>query len=369
MKVPFYSFEFQNALIKKDVLSAVEKVFDSEWYILGESVKSFEQEYAAFNQVRHCVGVGNGLDALQIALKALGIRKGDEVIVPANTFIATWLAVSALGAVPVPVEPDPSTYNLDPERAQAAITARTKAILPVHLYGQACEMEAIMAIAKKHGLYVVEDNAQAQGAAYKGKMTGSFGQINATSFYPAKNLGALGDAGAITTDDEKLAEKVRLIRNYGSARKYYNEIIGQNSRLDELQAAILRVKLPKLTGWTQKRIAAAHCYLESLKGTGDIQLPEQAPGATHVYHVFVIRTRHRDALQAFLADRGIETLLHYPVPPHLQKAYRHLGFRKGAFPIAEEMAKTCLSLPLYPGLKEEQILYVCDGIKRFFHST
>lgn len=369
MQVPFYSFKFQNALIKKEILTAVEKVVDSEWYILGESVKNFEQEYAAFNQVKHCIGVGNGLDALQIALKALGIQKGDEVIVPANTFIATWLAVSALGAVPVPVDPHPATYNLDAGSLESAVTARTKAVIPVHLYGQACEMESIMAAAKKHRLYVVEDNAQAQGAAYQGKMTGSFGQINATSFYPVKNLGALGDAGAITTDDEQLAAKVRMIGNYGSVRKYYNEVIGQNSRLDELQAAILSVKLPKLMGWTRERVAAAQCYLENLQGLGDLQLPETAPGATHVYHLFVIRSRHRDALQSFLAGRGIETLIHYPVPPHLQKAYRALGFSKGAFPIAEQMAQSCLSLPLYPGLKEEQIMYVCEAIKRFFHST
>jgi dTDP-4-amino-4,6-dideoxygalactose transaminase len=366
MRVPFFSTEPQHVLLKKDILTAIEKVYDSNWYVLGESVKSFEREYAAFNQVKHCVGVANGLDALQIALKALGIKKGDEVIVPANTFIASWLAITSLGAIPRPVEPDPRTYNLDPGRIENHLANRTKAIMPVNLYGLACEMDAIMAIAQKHNLYVIEDNAQAQGAAYKGKMTGSFGHINATSFYPTKNLGALGDAGAITTDDEKLAAQARTIGNYGSSKKYYHDVSGQNSRLDELQAAILRVKLPKLMDWTRQRITAANGYLENLQNTGDIILPESAPGATHVFHLFVIRTAQRDALQAFLAKQGIETLIHYPVPPHLQKAYRHLRNNKNYFPITQEIANTCLSLPMYPGLKEEQVLYVCETIKRFF---
>jgi dTDP-4-amino-4,6-dideoxygalactose transaminase len=366
VKVPFLSLKAQHEQVKKEILQAMEAVLDSEWYILGESVRQFEQEYAAFNRVKHAIGVANGFDALQLSLKVLGIGPGDEVLVPSHTFIATWLAVSAVGATPVPVEPHPGTYNLDPVNLEAAISPATKAIIPVHLYGQACEMAAILAFARRHGLYVVEDNAQAQGATYQGQLTGSFGHINATSFYPAKNLGALGDAGAITTNDEKLAAQVASMRNYGSAKKYYNEVIGQNSRLDEMQAAILRVKLPRLMAWTQERVSAAHCYLENLQGVGDLVLPQLAPGASHVYHLFVVRTRQRQALQAFLARQGIETLLHYPVPPHLQKAYLPLGFRPGSYPIAEELAQTCLSLPLYPGLTQAQIFMVCGAIKQFF---
>jgi dTDP-4-amino-4,6-dideoxygalactose transaminase len=367
LKVPFFSPEPQHTLIKKDILTAIEKIIDANWYVLGESLRNFEKEYAAFNGVNHCIGVGNGLDALQIALKALGVKKGDEVIVPAHTFIASWLAVTSLGAIPRPVEPDPRTYNLDPIRIEGAITPKTKAIMPVHLYGQACEMDAIMTIAQNHNLFVVEDNAQAQGAAYNGKITGSFGHINATSYYPTKNLGALGDAGAITTDDENLAAKARAFRNYGSPKKYLYEVSGQNSRLDEMQAAILRIKLPFLAQWNQQRTMMADCYLKNLKGVGDIVLPVQAGKASHVYHLFVIRTLHRDALVKYLAKRGVETALHYPIPPHLQKAYRHLGYEKGSFPITENIATTSLSLPVHPGLTEEQVLHVCEAINAYFN--
>lgn len=366
MNIPFLSFESQNREIKTQVLQAVEEVFDSQWYILGQSVKNFEAAYAEFNQTNFCVGVANGLDALHIALKALDIQEGDEVIVPSNTYIATWLAASFVGAIPVPVEPNPKTYNIDPAKIEAAITAKTKVIMPVHLYGQACEMDEIMRIAQKHNLYVVEDNAQSQGATYNGKVTGSFGDINGTSFYPGKNLGALGDAGAITTNNEELALKAQTLRNYGSQKKYYNEVIGHNSRLDELQAAILSVKLPRLMEWTEERITVADHYQKHLQNVGDIILPELASGASHVYHLYVIRTKKRDELQAFLNNNGIGTLIHYPVPPHLQKAYNHFGYQKGAFPIAEELAETCLSLPMYPGLTEEQIIQICDIIKQFF---
>jgi len=365
MKIPFLSFESSNQQIKAEILSSFEQFFDSSWYVLGDQVKQFEQEYAAFNHVKHCIGVSNGLDALHLALKALDIGKGDEVIVPSNTYIATALAVSYVGATPVFVEPDINTYNLDPLKIEAAITSKTKAFMPVHLYGQACEMEPIMAIAKKHHLFVVEDNAQSQGAAYKGKLTGSWGNINGTSFYPGKNLGALGDAGAVTTDNEELAIKVALLRNYGSQKKYYNEVIGFNMRLDECQAGFLSVKLKYLKEWTKQRLEIAGWYNEALKNIDDLILPFVAENATHVYHVYLIRTKHRDALQKHLADNGIGTLIHYPIPIHLQNAYQDLGFKKGDFPVAEEIADTCLSLPLWPGMKREMVVSIADVVKAF----
>jgi dTDP-4-amino-4,6-dideoxygalactose transaminase len=307
-----------------------------------------------------------GLDALHISLQTLDIKEGDEIIVPSNTYIATWLAASFVQAIPIPVEPNPNSFNIDPAKIESAITSKTKAIMPVHLYGQACEMDAIMAIAQKHNLYVIEDNAQSQGAIYNGKMAGSFGDINGTSFYPGKNLGALGDAGAITTNNAELAFKAQTFRNYGSQKKYYNEVIGQNSRLDELQAAILSVKLRKLNEWTSQRIDAASLYFKHLEGIKSLILPKTVSGSTHVYHLFVIRTKERDKLQAFLAENGVGTLIHYPVPPHLQQAYSHFNYKRGAFPISEELAETCLSLPMYPGLNEEQIIYISSVIKRFF---
>lgn len=347
-------------------MAAVGRVYDSHYYVLGESVRQFEQEYAAFSGVAHCVGVANGLDALHLALVALGVGAGDEVLVPSNTYIATWLAVTFVGATPVPVEPDAATYNLDPARLEAAITGRTKAIMPVHLYGQACDMTGIMAVAARHGLAVVEDNAQAQGAAWQGQLTGSFGQLNATSFYPGKNLGALGDAGGLTCQDAALAERVRTLRNYGSQQKYYNERIGYNSRLDELQAAVLRVKLPHLPAWTAERQRLAAAYDARLAGIPELILPRTAPGASHVYHLYVVRTPRRDALQQHLTAAGIGTLIHYPVPPHRQQAYASLGYAEGAFPLAEELARTSLSLPLWPGMSAADLDAVCAAIRGFF---
>ncbi len=366
MKIPFLSFECMHIAIKQEMLQAFEKFYDSYWYVLGEQVNIFEKEYAAFNKVSHVVGVSNGLDALHIALNTLEIGKGDEVIVPSNTFIATLLAVSYVGATPVLVEPNINTYNIDPLRIEAAITPRTKAIMPVHLYGQACEMEAIKKIADKHGLYIVEDNAQAQGATFNNRLTGSWGQINGTSFYPGKNLGALGDAGGITTNDPELAEKARMLRNYGSQKKYFNEVIGYNMRLDECQASFLSVKLKYLKEWIEERRRIATLYQEALKNIGDIILPQIAEGADHVYHLYVIRTRYRDQLQQYLSDAGIGTLIHYPIPPHLQDAYKYLGYKKGDFPVAEEIAETCLSLPLWPGLSKEQIFEVSNVMCKFF---
>lgn len=363
MNIPFVSFAEVNKQIKSEILTAFEQFFDKAWYVLGDSVKTFESEYAAFNQVKRCVGVSNGLDALHIALRTLNIGEKDEVIIPSNTYIATVLAVSYVGAVPVFVEPDINTYNIDPAKLEAAITSRTKAIMPVHLYGQACEMEAIMTVAKKYNLFVIEDNAQAQGAAYGGKRTGSWGHINGTSFYPGKNLGALGDAGAVTTNDEDLARQAATLRNYGSSKKYYNESIGYNMRLDECQAAFLSIKLNYLAEWTAQRQEIADWYNKGLQENKNIILPQIADGSTHVYHLYVIRTQKRDALQQHLTDNGIGTLIHYPIPPHLQKAYKDLGLKKGDFPIAEEIADTCLSLPLWPGMTEEMVGQVVSKIK------
>jgi dTDP-4-amino-4,6-dideoxygalactose transaminase len=353
MKVPFLSFAPQNQAVRTQVLAAMEQVFDSQWYVLGAAVKQFEAEYATFSQTKDCIGVANGLDALHLALEALRIQPGDEVIVPSNTYIATWLAISFVGGVPVPVEPDLATYNLNPALLEAAITPRTRAIMPVHLYGQACEMTAIMDIARKHNLYVVEDNAQSQGSTFDGQLAGSFGQLNATSFYPGKNLGALGDAGAITTNDEELALRVRTLRNYGSQQKYYNEVIGHNSRLDELQAAVLSVKLPQLMEWTAQRQQVAALYDQHLADIAGLTLPVTAPGATHVYHLYVVRTPQRDQLQQHLTEAGIGTLIHYPVPPHLQQAYASLGYQAGA-------------LPMWPGMTEEHVLAVSKAIRTFF---
>ena len=367
MNIPFLSFEETNRKIKPEILTAFEQFFDNAWYVLGDSIKRFEHEYALFSNVKYCVGVSNGLDALHISLKALGIGEGDEVIVPSNTYIATVLAVSYVGAKPVFVEPDIYTYNIDPSKIEAAITTRTKAIMPVHLYGQACEMDAIMAIAKKHNLFVVEDNAQSQGATFNGKITGSFGDINGTSFYPGKNLGALGDAGAVTTDNLEFARKANAFRNYGSTKKYYNEVIGFNMRLDECQAAFLSVKLQYLKEWTVERQQIAIWYNEVLYGTNDLDLPVVAKGASHVYHIYMVRTKNRDALQKHLTKNGIGSLIHYPVPPHLQEAYQSLGFKKGSFPLAEKIADTCLSLPVWPGMKKDEILQIGSKIKNYLN--
>lgn len=351
--------------IREKMHRAFSDVYDSHWYVLGRQVSDFEKAYSAYNKVEHCVGVSNGLDALHLSLKALGVGEGDEVIVPSNTYIASVLAVSYVGATPVFVEPDVRSYNIDPGKIEAAVTPRTKAILPVHLYGQACDMGSITAVAARKGLFVVEDNAQAHGAAFKGKLTGSWGHINGTSFYPGKNLGALGDAGAVTTNDAELALKVSVLRNYGSQKKYYNEVIGHNMRLDELQAAFLSVKLKYLDKWTAARQQIARLYNERLTGIPGLILPSVAPGASHVYHLYVIRTSRRDALQEHLQKKGIGTLIHYPVPPHLQQAYAWMQLKEGDFPIAEEIARTALSLPMWPGMEEREVGEVASAIIDF----
>ena len=366
MKIPFVSFEAVNKQIRSEVLTAFETFFDKAWYVLGDKVRAFESSYAVFNQVSHCIGVSNGLDALHIALRALDIGTGDEVLVPSNTYIATALAVSYVGARPVFIETDLRTYNIDSNRIEAAITPKTKAIMPVHLYGQACDMEAIMEVAQKHGLFVIEDNAQAQGAAFNGKLTGSFGHLNGTSFYPGKNLGALGDAGAVTTNDANLAQKAAVLRNYGSQKKYHNEVIGFNMRLDECQAAFLDIKLRYLKEWTGQRQEIAQWYNEALQGIEQLVLPYGQPGATHVYHLYVVRSSERDRLQQYLEEKGIGTLIHYPIPPHLQEAYKELGHKKGDFPVAESMADTCLSLPMWPGMTREHVVEVATAIAGFY---
>jgi dTDP-4-amino-4,6-dideoxygalactose transaminase len=340
-------------------------VYDNNSFVLGNELRAFEEQFAAYNQSRFAIGVGNGLDALTIALKSLNLTPMDEVVVPAHTYIATWLGVTRAGAKIVPVEPD-ETMNIDPAKIEQAITSKTKAILPVHLYGQACDMSEIEAIASKHNLKIVEDNAQAIGSTWNGKTTGSFGIVNAVSFFPTKNLGAIGDGGAITTSDETIANFARAYRSYGFEEKNYASLLGANSRLDEMQAAVLRVKLKKLNDWTAYRQQLAKQYESMLQNVGDIKLPLVKPGAAHVFHLFVIQTLHRDKLRRFLGEHGIETLIHYPLPPHLQEAYAYLNFKPGDFPKSEKLSQTILSLPLYPGMPTDDIAYVGETVKSFF---
>jgi dTDP-4-amino-4,6-dideoxygalactose transaminase len=353
--IKFLDFQRMHSQIRERMQEAFERVYDSYCYVQGKELDLFEKEYSQLSQTKYSVGVSNGLDALVLSLRALGIGSGDEVIVPSNTYIATALAISHVGATPVFVEPRMETYNINPDLIPQAITKKTKAIMPVHLYGQACEMDSIMEIAKVHNLNVVEDNAQAHLSSFKGQVTGSFGDVNGTSFYPGKNLGALGDAGAVTTNNEDLANRIKTLRNYGSAVKYYNEEIGYNNRLDELQAAFLRVKLNYLQEWTNQRKEVAQWYYDALQMRNDLVLPYVHENADHVYHLYVIRTFNREKLQQELTKKGIQTMIHYPVPPHLQKAYKNLGYKEGDFPIAEEIARTCLSLPVWPGMLKSDI--------------
>ena len=367
MIVPFLSFKPMHSLIKNEVTEAFDNFYESNWYVLGKNLEKFESEYATFNKVKFSLGVSNGLDALFLCLKSLGINKDDEVIIPANTYIATALSVTYLGAKPIFIEPNKDTYNIDVKLLENSITPKTKVIIPVHLYGQSCEMDKIIDIANKYNLKVVEDNAQAHGARFKNKITGSWGHINATSFYPGKNLGALGDGGAITTNNVDLLNKIKLLRNYGSGEKYKNEIIGHNMRLDELQATILSIKLKYLNEWTIQRQNLASKYNEMLKGVGDIVTPYLHPNSTHSYHLYVIRTQSRNKLQKFLNENGVSTLVHYPIPPHLQNAYKFLGHKMGDFPIAEELSETSLSLPIWPGMTNEEVEYVSNMVLNFFN--
>jgi dTDP-4-amino-4,6-dideoxygalactose transaminase len=363
VRIPFLDFVGPYAELRAGLDAAYQRVMESAWYILGREVAEFEREFAAWCGVKHAIGVGNGLEALHLVLRAWGVGTGDEVIVPSNTYIATWLAVSYAGAIPVPVEPNPATFNLDPSRVAAAITPRTKVLLPVHLYGQPADTAPLLELAAAHNLKVLEDNAQAHGARYRGRRTGALAHAAGVSFYPGKNFGALGDAGAVVTDDDTLADQVRTLRNYGSRRKYFNEVKGFNSRLDELQAAFLRVKLPVLDEWNQRRREVARHYLQALPGVPGLVLPHVPAWAEPVWHLFVVRHPQRDHLQQRLTEAGIGTLIHYPVPPHLSGAYADLGYRTGAFPIAEELASTVLSLPMGPHLTQAQAAEVVEAVR------
>jgi dTDP-4-amino-4,6-dideoxygalactose transaminase len=351
--IPFLDLSVMHAELRPALDAAYGRVVDSNHLILGTEVELFEREFAAYCEAGEAIGVANGLDALFLLLKAMDIGPGDEVIVPSNTYIATWLAVSYAGAVPVPVEPDPATFNIDPARIKAAITARTRAIIPVHLYGQPADMDPIMDIAREHGLKVIEDAAQAHGARYKGRRVGTLGDAAGFSFYPGKNLGALGDGGAIVTSNPALAQRLRVLRNYGSQLKYHNEVKGFNSRLDELQAAFLRVKLTRLDEWNAQRRALATRFLTEFDAP-QLQLPFVPQWAEPVWHLFVVRAKARDALQQALSEQGIGSMIHYPIPPHLQPAYAELARPEGSLPVAEAIHREVLSLPLWPQMTSAQ---------------
>lgn len=367
MNIPFQNLLAPYHELKDELDEAYHRFMESGWYVLGKEVSAFEEEYAAYCEAKLCVGVGHGLDALHLALRALDVGPGDEVIVPTNTYIATWLAVTQAGATVVPVEPDPLTFNIDPLRIEEALTDKTKVILPVNLYGQPCDYDPILALACDRALKVVIDNAQSQGAGYKGRRVGGIADIECHSFYPTKNLGAFGEAGAITTNDEHLADKVRVLRNYGSRVRYYNEVPGYNSRLDELQAAFLRVKLRHLDEWNSRRTKLAAEYLHQLSAfSPQLSLPHVPTWATPVWHLFVIRHPQRDALQKHIADASIQTLIHYPIPPHLSGAYAStLGIQFSQFKIAEALASEVLSLPMGPHVPDNAPNLIAGAVKNF----
>jgi dTDP-4-amino-4,6-dideoxygalactose transaminase len=365
MRVPFLDLAAAYRELQPALDAAMQRVAASGHYILGPEVAAFESEFAAYCEAGYCIGVANGLDALHLILRAMDIGAGDEVIVPTNTYIATWLAVSFAGATPVPVEPDEKTYNLDPARIEEAITPRTRAIMPVHLYGQPADMDPISDVAGKYGVAVIEDAAQAHGARYKGKRVGSLAAAAGFSFYPGKNLGALGDGGAVVTNDENLARRLQVLRNYGSQAKYFNETKGFNSRLDEMQAAMLRIKLRKLDEWNERRKQLATNYLQTLEGVPDLTLPFVPAYADPVWHLFAVRHPERNHLQTFLSEAGIGTIIHYPVPPHLQQAYAELGIPARTFPIAERLANEVLSLPMGPHLSDREAEYIVSQLSAF----
>lgn len=364
MRVPFVSFLPMEKKLDKDLRAAFERVYTRSWYIEGVEDEAFEKAFAEYCGTDFCVGVGNGLDALVMALKGLGVGTGDEVIVPSNTYIATALAVTYVGATPVFVEPDIRTFNIDPSKIEVAITKKTKAIMPVHLYGQSCDMDPIVDIAKRYNLFIVEDCAQAHGATYKGKKIGTFGDAAGFSFYPGKNLGALGDAGATITNNKELADKIRAYGNYGSDYKYHHIYKGNNSRLDEMQAAFLAAKLPHLEKMNAERRRIAKMYFDGIKNE-EIVLPFVPDYAVPVWHIFGIRCKRRTELEEYLNDKGIGTNKHYPIPMHLQECYKDLGFKEGDFPIAEEISSTQLSIPMYYGMKDEEINYIIEALNSF----
>jgi len=362
VKVPFLSLKPIHEEIGAALDAACDRVLRSGWYVLGPEVEAFEEKFAAYCGTKHCVGVGNGLDAMMLVLRAWGVGEGHEVIVPSNTYIATWLAVSYAGARPVPVEPDEATYNIDPERIERAITRRTRAILPVHLYGQAADMAPIREIGKRRGIPVLEDAAQAHGARYRGKRAGALGNAAAFSFYPTKNLGAFGDAGAVTMDDKRLAQKVRALRNYGSRKRYVNEVKGVNSRLDPMQAALLGARLDTLDVWNERRARIASRYMAAFEDL-PLVLPATLPESAHAWHLFVVRSKRRKAFREALQALGVGTDVHYPTPPHLQRAYAELKMRKGAFPISERIHREVVSLPIGPHMSEAEVDHVIEQVR------
>lgn len=363
MKVNFVDLKAQYASIKDDILEGITKVIDNTSFILGPQVREFEEKFAEFSQAKHAVGVASGTDAILLSVKALGIGPGDEVITAANTFIASVLGISYAGATPVLVDNDPLSYNIDPSKIEASITPRTKAIMPVHLYGQMADMDAVMEIAKKHDLRVIEDGCQAHGAEYKGHRAGSIGDISCFSFYPGKNLGAYGDGGMVVTNDEDLCQEVYMLRDYGQSKKYHHEMKGFNSRLDSIQAAVLLAKLPHLDRWNDARRKLARMYNELLSDT-DVVIPVEIEGCRHIYHLYVIRTKRRDEMLEFLKSKEIFCGIHYPIPIHRQNAYKE--YRKSDLPVTERYAQEVLSLPMFPELTEEQIIYIVGNIKEFF---
>ena len=371
LTLPLVDLKRQYASIQQEMDEKISGVLKSTAFILGPEVREFEKDFSAFCGTEHAVGVSSGTEALSLALLALSVGRDDEVVTTPNTFIATAGAISHVGAQPVLVDVDPESYNIDASLVEGAITKRTKAIIPVHLYGQPSEMEAILQVAKRHNIKVIEDACQAHGAEYRGRRVGSFGDIAAFSFYPGKNLGAYGDGGAVVTDKGELAERIRLLRDHGSPKKYYHEIIGYNSRLDEIQAAVLRVKLRYLNEWNEKRRKNANIYSEYLQELADKDLvvtPQEMSWAKHVYHLYVIQVEEglRDKLIEYLNARGIGAQIHYPIPIHLQKAYKHLGYNQGSFPVAEKLAKRIISLPMFPELERQEIEYIARGIRAFF---
>lgn len=364
MKIPFATFEHMHAQIKGDVMHAFEKCYDTGWFIQGKEYEAFEKEYADFCGAKYCIGIDNGLNAIHLILRALDIKSGDEVIVPSHTFIATALAVIYAGAKPVFCEVNEDSYNINPSLIEKCITPRTKAVIAVHMYGQTADMDTINEIARLHGLYVIEDSAQSHNALYKGKKAGTLGIAGAFSFYPGKNLGALGDAGAVVTNDKEIADKVKALCCYGSSKKYVHDYCGLNARLDEIQAAVLRIKLRHLDKWTEERQVLAEKYLKGIKNSKFI-LPVVMKNQSHVWHIFAIRCRERDKLQRYLADNGVGTNIHYPTPMHLQRAFSYMNLPKGSFPIAEEIANTELSLPMYIGMTDKEIGYVITLLNKF----
>ncbi|PYU89928.1 MAG: erythromycin biosynthesis sensory transduction protein eryC1 [Acidobacteria bacterium] len=366
MNVPFVDLRAQYRSIRNEVLANIQQVLEKCNFVLGEEVRQFEEEFAAYCGVRFAIGVANGTDAIHLAVRAAGIGPGDECLIPANTFIATALGVSYAGARPVPVDADARTFLMDLGKLENALTPKTKAVIPVHLYGRIMDMEPLLELARKHNLVVIEDAAQAHGAAIRDRKAGSFGTLSCFSFYPGKNLGAYGDAGLVATNDPDLKARVEALRNYGSPQKYHHPIIGFNSRLDTLQAAVLRAKLPHIDAYNAARYESAVKYDRMLEGIGDLVLPQIPARRSHIFHLYVIRTKRRDALQQYLGREEVGTLIHYPKPIHLHGAYEHLGYKEGAFPAAEQLSKEVLSLPMFPEITDEQLGFVAEKIREFF---